>query len=237
MQKTRKSIFGIKPLIGLCALMAGLFLVPVSGANAATTIYANGADFGWPNTTNPTDALGTPDGAAASLSNGGWLAFQTDTSFTNTDTSMQFLGLTGTGTIRFYVGTSNNNGWFSALNYITLQVVNGLVQINSNVLNNFCTSLGGCDIFIIQNISGGNLQLDAADLSVNFVAPTPEPASWALMMVAFFLVALRLKAERKKKRQNQNSRAPITAKPITAKNGEPRKTFLPSQHFTGNAIA
>ncbi len=203
-------------LLGLvAALLINIGAAQTGSAMAATTIYANGGDFGWPSVTNENEALGAANGSSANFANGGWLAFQPDNPFTNVDITLEFTGLTGTGTIRFYVGATNNNGWFSALTFITLQVTNGTVQIASNLLNNYCSNLGGCNVFIVQNISGQALGLDSADMTANLVAPSPEPATWSMMFVAFLLMAWRLKSLR---------RARIRAAKTSATNQTPRQS-------------
>lgn len=186
------------PLKQALALCVSLFFLFTASAEAATSVYANGGSFGWANTTNEANALGLADGSTADMGNGGWLAFQTDAPFTTVDMTLQFAGLTGTGTIRFYVGATNNTGWFSALTFITLNITNGAVQINSATLDSYCAGIGGCNVFIVQNISGQTLSLDSADLTANLVAPNPEPTTWAMMIVAFVLLALRLKALKRK---------------------------------------
>jgi hypothetical protein len=192
----------------LAGMIAGLWaLFSVSSAVAETTVYTHSGNFAaWADPADPGNTAGVSDGASGQIPLGGWIAWQTDTTFTDVDFTLDFLGTTGTSTIRFYVGTSNGAGFFSNLQLVTLNVTTGLNRIQNAGLSSFCAGLGGCDVFIVQSLSTGNFVLDGADLTANFTAAaTPEPGTWLLMILGFIAVALRLKAVYRVRRKQQPS--------------------------------
>ncbi|MGV6801041.1 MAG: hypothetical protein ACWA5L_03880 [bacterium] len=170
-----------------------------SDAYAATSVYTHSGNFnGWSDPVDPLASLGPTDGSGAGLTYGSWISYQTDTAFTTVDFTLDFLGNVGNGTIYFYVGNTNGNGWFSNLRAISTTITSGANQITSATLSNFCTSVGGCDTFIIQSFTNNaTLSLDSADITGAFTAPNPEPSFWMLLIVGFLLVAARLKQLKK----------------------------------------
>ncbi len=73
----------------------------------------------------------------------------------------------------------------------------------SNLFNGGCGAFGGCNfIEILTRRTGGNaegVRVDYVQLNgevVSVAAPTPEPSSWALMIVAFGVIAWRCKTNR-----------------------------------------
>ena len=75
----------------------------------------------------------------------------------------------------------------------------------SQGVRNRCELLGGCDyieIFNWFNVGGApGVEVDyiAVDgQTVQVTSPTPEPATWAMMIIGFIAVAWRLKATRRK---------------------------------------
>lgn len=162
-------------------------------ASAATTVYTDSSNYSaWSNVSDPFESVGAANGSGASMGYGSWIAYQTDM-FTTVDMTLEFLGAVGSGSIYFYVGTTNGNGWFSNLNYITTNVTTGSNQITSTTLTNYCVSIGGCNSFIVQSLSGTTLTLDSAGMTGEFVAPNPEPSTWFLMITGFVLLAARLR--------------------------------------------
>lgn len=74
-----------------------------------------------------------------------------------------------------------------------------------NLLQNGCQLLGGCDYIEIittrTNKGAGGVEVDYITVDgqvVEVASPTPEPKTWAMMIIAFILVAVRLKALRKR---------------------------------------
>ena len=175
---------------------AFLAMIMAGTAVAETTLYTDSSNFGgWPNAVNGGNAVGAPDGAFASIPNGGWIAFQTTQSFTDANFVLNLTSVTGSGTALFYVGRSNGAGWFSALNNRTVTLNNGLNVLSSVAQTNYCTFIGGCDVFLVQAWAGSSFGIDAA----RSVSTNPEPSVWALMIIAFAGVGGRLKYLRVRK--------------------------------------
>ena len=170
---------------------AALFMT--TPAMSATSVYTDSSNFGaWPNAVNSGNAIGAPDGLSATIPNIGWIAFLETPSFTDAVFNINLTGVTGTGTALFYVGRSNGAGWFSTLNNRTVTLNAGYNRLSSVAQTNFCVSVGGCDVFIVQAFGGTTLNLDSALA----VAANPEPSVWMLMILAFAGLALRMKMVR-----------------------------------------
>ena len=171
-------------------LISWMFSAP---AFADTTVYTDSSNFGaWPNAVNSGNSVGAADGNSATIPNGGWIAYQVTTSFTSVDFYLKLTSSAGSGTALFYVGRTNGAGWFSALNNRTIALTSGANVLSTNTTQtNFCVSLGGCDVFVVQAWAGTTLGLDSA------VAANPEPSAWALMILGFGGLAWRMKALRR----------------------------------------
>jgi len=72
----------------------------------------------------------------------------------------------------------------------------GLVTIFSAPFSASCLAIGGCNAVVFGNstFSAGGSFFSISSL----VAATPEPSVWAMMMVGFFSIAMRLKALRRR---------------------------------------
>ncbi len=176
------------------ALLAMVFAVGLSPAGAATTVYVDSAHPAYPgfaDAVNSDESLGTPDGVGAFVPLGGFIAYLVDPTFTDVNFDIEFFGVTGAGTLRLYVGQTNGGTGFTALNSAFFTITNGVNNISSVALTNYCISIGGCDTFVLQAWVGTTFSVDS------IAASSPEPATWALMIVSFFLVAARLKARRR----------------------------------------
>ena len=176
----------------IIAVVFSLFAA-MSSAQAATSVYTDSSNFGgWPSASNAGDSLGGADGVSATIPSFGWIAYQTTTPFTTIDFYLKFSGVSGSGTVLFYVGRSDGAGWFASLNSRTVTLTNGAnVLTNDLAQETYCAGLGGCDVFVVQAWTGGTvLNLDSA------IAANPEPSAWAFMIIAFFGIALRMKQMR-----------------------------------------
>lgn len=176
----------------------------VSAAHASVSIYtysgAPGPYAGWPAVSDPDNALGVPDGAVASVPVGGFIAYRADTLFNDFEFSIEFADVTGAANVRIYVGRVTTNGGFSSLNSQFFTAVAGINNFTSATLSSYCAGLGGCDAIVTQAWTGTTFTLDSV------LAPNPEPAAWALMILAFGGVAARLKTLRR-----QGRIAPLSA--------------------------
>ncbi|WP_306252104.1 PEP-CTERM sorting domain-containing protein [Parvularcula sp. IMCC14364] len=201
-------------IVGL-AVLSGLMAMP---AHAETVIYntselasANGRPVD-----NPGFSLGAADGNSATLAPFGWIAYQTDALFNAFDITVELSGLTGSTTLAIFAGTTNGSGGFSQLRTTFFEAVNGANNIVSQRLSDFCVSIGGCDTFIVYNFeSGQSIQVDSVDLTANMVAATPEPGTWAMMLIGFAFIAWQLKVA---KRRNAGRRrtSPTISQPAFA---------------------
>ena len=175
--------------------LAGIALSAASSAQAATTIYTDSSNFGgWPNAVNSGNAIGPADGLTANVPNFGWIAFQNTPTFSAGNVVLNLASVTGSGTAIFYYGRTNGAGWFSALNNRTVTLSAGINILASTAAQTaYCNGLGGCDVFIVQAFGGGtSFNIDRV------VGPTPEPSTWALMIIGFVGVAWRMKALRRR---------------------------------------
>ena len=184
-------------------IVSVLFLMLVSApAQAATAMFTSPQ-------ANPEDVAGTNDFSGLLVAPGESVALVIDTPFAvNAGDSVTIFRTVfpfTTATIR--IGSFNNgtpiifetinSGFFGIFNTIT-----GLAAAG-------CGAVGGCDFIEITTTGGAPFGLDAiafqpAGGGVEFLtavtnpiaAATPEPNSWALMLMAFTLIAWRLKARR-----------------------------------------
>ena len=95
----------------------------------------------------------------------------------------------------------------------------GQVRNLNNLFNRGCGILGGCDYIEIITT---RVRRGAAGVSVDYIevdgqlvqvtSPTPEPATWALMILGFTITAYRLKALRRARRTAPQSFAPASLK-------------------------
>lgn len=178
----------------LFAVSAVVLLIFSFPAKADTTVFAaNVADAAGP-VANAGAALGAADGASALIQTGGALTLAFDQPFEG-----------GAVTL-----TTASNGLIAFGAVAVGEVVNGVAvfstEIGFNTLfdntHNFdfssrCAAIStvGCSLLRIRT-TGTILSSGIALDGVSAVSAAPEPAQWALMMLAFLLVAGRLKAHR-----------------------------------------
>lgn len=205
MKKQRNSQFYKAIVVGLSTLFsASMFSFTAANADTAT--------FVTPITGNPATVAGASDGTGVLVSPGATVGllfseafalFDSNGSAINNDVSIFALSDFGSAlaTVRF--GQYNNG----TPNFVFTQQINpqpGGAEINLNFLAFVgCGAIGGCDFIEftgVDNFGGSSVILDAiafSDVSLlSVTSATPEPGMWALMLLGFFLVALRLKHAR-----------------------------------------
>ncbi len=172
-----------------------LAFMAVSPAKAATSVYVDSSDpayAGFPSAVNSNSSLGAPNGISAFVPLGGFIAYLVNPTFTDVNIDIEFLGVTGAGTLRLYVGQTNGGTGFTALSSTFFTVTNGFNNLSSAALTSYCVGLGGCDTFVVQAWTGTTFDID----SVRILGVNPEPSTWALMILAFIGLAWRMKALR-----------------------------------------
>lgn len=192
-----KQTFLKMAIIGVASLFA-------TNAMADTTVYIDSttqtySPGSWGATSNGHEADGAADGVSSSSVNSGWISWQTDSPYTVFDISFVLTELGPNSTIYVYAGnTDAANGWFTDLRAEVVSSFSvGTNNYSSAAMSAHCASIGGCNLFLLYNASGGTMSIDTADLTSSFVASAPEPTSWALMLLGFVAVAGRLKYMRK----------------------------------------
>ena len=183
-------------------LLTGLFCAVASGAAQART-----ATFVKPAAIDPASlsALSTAgDNAGFSLNVGDALGILFDTPYatSRSDRISVFTLRPDTGRTRGLVrfGVFNNG---SPIFYRTRFVNFGRTVSSGNLFNSGCSAFGGCDyveIVVTQNRRGADGAevdyVESGDAPTTIASPSPEPTIWALMMLAFAGVGLRMKALR-----------------------------------------
>ncbi len=77
----------------------------------------------------------------------------------------------------------------------------GFFSINTDAFLSGCDAIGGCNTIVIGTsglgAAGGGSFIDGGTLTfASVVAASPEPSSWALMLIGFFGIAWKMKANR-----------------------------------------
>jgi len=182
-------IFIFRSLIAAISALALL----LTAAHANTTVFTDSSNFrGFADPVDVQNSDGGADGVSAFIPNGGWIAFANPVGgfFNEVSSQIVLTNITGPGTARFYVGRTNSTGFFSVLNFEIITLTNGLNEVTSTGLTNFCVGLGGCDTVIFQPIAGTTLSVDRV------LARNPEPGVWSLMILGFGGLAWRMKLAR-----------------------------------------
>ena len=198
----KRRLTEISSLVRVAALVAAAMIAFAQPARAATATY----DSSMPYTPGAmTDISTAGDGLGQLVPLGEWISllFSQPFGVTKSDTVSIFTLAPPSGTARFAISFgSYNNG--SPI-FADTRIVNagGALTVN-NLFQRGCAALGGCDyIFITTTRQTGAAPGATVDyVSVNgqvtdVAAPTPEPATWALMIMGFAGVAWRLKALRR----------------------------------------
>lgn len=185
----------------------GAIAAIVAFALAATPAAARTATFdsSEPFQPGPMISLSTAgDRAGAFLALNQWisLTFAQPFGVARSDSVSIFTLAPPTGRARFTISIGRyNNG--QPVFVDTTRIRAGRVLTINNLFRNGCSALGGCDFILITmtrtrgGAPGGTVDYVSVNGEVTEVtAPTPEPSTWAMMIVGFALVAARLKAQR-----------------------------------------
>jgi hypothetical protein len=191
--------------VGAKISAALLFLLGV--VKTLTPAHASTAVFTEPATLTASDvaALSTSgDAAGVNLALGEVLALLFDTPFgvSKSDSVSIFTLPPTTGAARLTINFGSYNGGspvFAATRFVNA----GSTLTVGNLFQQGCSAFGGCDYIeiITSRTQRGatGAEIDYVDVNgevVSVAAPTPEPATWLMMIVGFALVAMRLKAIR-----------------------------------------
>ncbi len=159
-----------------------------------------------PFTPGPMGALSVGgDGAGQSVSLGQWfsLLFAQPFGVLKSDSISIFTLAPPIGTATLTISFGRFNG--GSPTYVDSRTVSaGNTLTINNLFQKGCSALGGCDFIFIQTTKakGGATGATVDYVSVNgepteVTAPTPEPATWAMMILGFAGIAWRLKAQRR----------------------------------------
>ena len=180
------------------------------------TAHASTAVFTEPTTLSSGEiaSLSTADdGAGVTIALNEILALLFDTPFgvSKTDSVSIFTVAPSVGSARLTVSFGRYNGGVPI--FVETKSVNaGNTLTVGNLFQQGCSAFGGCDYIEIittrtqRGASGA--EVDYVDVNgevITVAAPTPEPATWAMMILGFSLVAYRLKTLRYAKPRAPNS--------------------------------
>ncbi|MEL7491818.1 MAG: hypothetical protein AAGJ73_13960 [Pseudomonadota bacterium] len=199
-----RQIAGFLPPIALVVALSVMFFTGAAAPAAAAT-----ATYSQPDFISATDltALSTAgDNAGVSLTFGETLALNFDQPFaTSRGGNVSIFTVapaSGVSWLFVRIGSFNNGSplFSRAQGFIRA----GTSRSFNNLFQRGCRAFGGCDYIEITNIfSAGNPSgaevdyVEVDDEVTNVTAPTPEPSTWAMMIVGFWFAAWRLKAARR----------------------------------------
>jgi len=188
-------------LARVAAALAATIVVAASEANARTATF----DSSQPYVPGPMTSLSTAgDGAGVFIGFNQWISLLFDQPFgvSRSDTVSIFTLPPTIGNARLTVSFGRFNGG-SPVFADTRQVSAGNILTINNLFQRGCAALGGCDFILITTTRARN---GATGATVDYVsvngevtevtAPTPEPSTWAMMILGFAAIAWRLKAQR-----------------------------------------
>ncbi len=177
----------------LIILFAAALATP---AKAATSIFPI-AVFSSNLTTNPLNALGTPDGAAALIGPGGDIVLQYGLPLSGGGLAATVLPVAGFNVLAVSIGeVIGSVATFSGEFVIVDSGAGGALNADLTAL---CAGVSptGCSLLKIRNagslLGSTGIQFDA----VSGVTTAPEPSVWALMILGFAGTAMRLKEARR----------------------------------------
>lgn len=144
------------------------------------------------------------DGAGALVGLGEWISllFAQPFGVSKTDTVSIFTVAPPVGDARLTISFGRyNNG--SPIFVDTKSVNAGNTLTVNNLFQQGCSALGGCDFIFItttrarRGVTGATVDYVSVNgETAEVTAPTPEPSTWAMMILGFAAVAWRLKAAR-----------------------------------------
>lgn len=184
-------------------------MIVCAPAHAGTATF----DASTPYPSGAMTALSTSgDNAGQFVSLGEWISllFSQPFGVSKTDTISIFTLAPPTGDARLTISFGAYNG--GSPTFVETKTVNagGVLTLN-NLFQKGCSALGGCDFILIQTTRARN---GATGATVDYVsvngettevaAPSPEPSTWAMMILGFAGVAWRLKAQRRSSLSSAN---------------------------------
>lgn len=195
-----------------CAGLVMVLFAANSSAAARTAIITSST----PLAPGEVAAFSTPgDSAGAFVSLNNWIAllFSAPFATSRTDTISIFTLPPTTGrarfTIRFGVYNSGNPIFVASRSLRAGRSLN-----TGNLFQRGCSAFGGCDYIYIETTrtrrGASGAEIDYVSVNgqpTTATAPSPEPSQWALMIMGFLAVAMRLKQARRGKRRYSPSSA------------------------------
>lgn len=167
-------------------------------ARAATTIYAASV-YSQSGVTSATNALFTPDGAAALIAPGGDLVLQYNNPLTGQGLAAALLPLASSPAFNVLAvsigeviaGVATFSGEFVLVDMGAGGVLNA-------DLSALCTTVSATGCSLVKFRNAGSINAPGAFLdAVSGVTTVPEPGAWALLMLGFAGIGWRLKQRRK----------------------------------------
>lgn len=109
-------------------------------------------------------------------------------------------------------GLTDPNGAASIFQFTQIDGA-GIFTVDTTAFVAGCLAIGGCNTIVIGTsglgAAGGGAFADGGTLTFSSViAASPEPSTWALMIMGFFGVAWQAKAQRRRNREHGPSLAP-----------------------------
>lgn len=193
-------------MLRLFIFIFGMSLCPLT-THAATTVFADTVYAQAGVVTNSAGGLGAPDGGTAVVGGtvffglvgtAGEVTYSFSAPVTGADVTLSAADSPLTSTIALAIGeiVSGTAVFSTEVTFVENTGGNFTFDLSSQCS---AISLTGCSLLRIRN-AGGFLQGTFALDGVSGVAATPEPRTWAFMILGFVMVASRLKASR---RENQ----------------------------------
>jgi hypothetical protein len=199
--RAMRQAIGFSRLRSALAALAAATVAVAGEANARTATF----DSSQPYVPGPMTSLSTAsDGAGVFVGFNQWISLLFDQPFgvSRSDTVSIFTLPPTVGDARFTISFGRYNGG-SPVFADTRQVNAGNTLTINNLFQRGCAALGGCDFILItttrarHGATGATVDYVSVNGEVTEVtAPTPEPSTWAMMILGFAAIAWRLKVQR-----------------------------------------